>query len=389
MAREQNVAAEGSAPTRWVKVMKKFWHAVFGCVYRTSKCSETPSACEATGSFIMEHTPSASVTPAEREHDLKVWPQFFGPLSDGRKPFEIRKDDRGFHVGDVLHLREWNPVTKEYTGQSIRRRVAYLTDYGQQDGHVVMGLSQPAPSDPLAANDGKGEVCISCGERDGGYEIGTEEHGCIAGPFCASCFDEIEDHYRRYYQSQPSPLAASLRGLRDELEKERAKQHHRATDDMTGGAWAYQHEASGQASAHENVIKKLDALLASVPAQEPDYKALLAEHLIQCPQAHSVARDAALAVPAPQQDKGNYEPAEITKHDLAVLYERLRSEFTCGKGPNGTHPTAGCGKPVNRHEVYRCVDCETPFHRNCLRFSDCYGAKALPSPQTPQAEGSR
>ena len=41
------------------------------------------------------------------EHELKVVPRFFGALAAGRKPFEVRRDDRepAFAVGDVLRLR--------------------------------------------------------------------------------------------------------------------------------------------------------------------------------------------------------------------------------------------------------------------------------------------
>lgn len=38
-------------------------------------------------------------------HELKTWPDFFRDVADGRKKFEIRKDDRDYKVGDLLRLK--------------------------------------------------------------------------------------------------------------------------------------------------------------------------------------------------------------------------------------------------------------------------------------------
>jgi len=42
-------------------------------------------------------------------HELKVWPEYFEPVAGGWKRFELRKDDRGFKVGDAVVLKEWDP----------------------------------------------------------------------------------------------------------------------------------------------------------------------------------------------------------------------------------------------------------------------------------------
>ena len=65
---------------------------------------------------------------AAKIHDLKSWPEFFGPVLEGRKTFELRKNDRNFKVGDILWLREWEPLTAKYSGREIRKRITYMME---------------------------------------------------------------------------------------------------------------------------------------------------------------------------------------------------------------------------------------------------------------------
>lgn len=85
-----------------------------------------------------------------RVHELKCWPTFYRVIESGQKPFEVRRDDRGFIPGDVLHLREWDR-NDGYTGRSCERVVTYLLDLRapmfdvQQDPPlVVLGLAPAA-----------------------------------------------------------------------------------------------------------------------------------------------------------------------------------------------------------------------------------------------------
>lgn len=80
-------------------------------------------------------------------HELKTWPEPFQAVSDGRKRYEIRRDDRGFRVGDVLFLREWDPNTGDYTGREVARHVEYVTPggaWGLPKDLCVMSLSARA-----------------------------------------------------------------------------------------------------------------------------------------------------------------------------------------------------------------------------------------------------
>ena len=60
-------------------------------------------------------------------HELKTWPQEFTSVVNGSLRHEVRKNDRCFRVGDELLLREWNPLTGTYTGNTVLVRVTYLT----------------------------------------------------------------------------------------------------------------------------------------------------------------------------------------------------------------------------------------------------------------------
>ena len=81
-------------------------------------------------------------------HELRTWPAAYTAVADGRKTFEVRHNDRGFAVGDVLVLREWAaPIPGSggsgfYTGRALQRDVTYLIDLASFGcpGHVGMQL---------------------------------------------------------------------------------------------------------------------------------------------------------------------------------------------------------------------------------------------------------
>ena len=41
-------------------------------------------------------------------HELKISPEYYDAVVNGIKPFEIRKNDRNYSVGDALRLREFD-----------------------------------------------------------------------------------------------------------------------------------------------------------------------------------------------------------------------------------------------------------------------------------------
>ena len=80
-------------------------------------------------------------------HRLKTWPSFFRDIEGGIKTFELRKNDRGFHLGDTLVIAEYDPWKDTFSGKEIMVRVVYFMDtHGPLevpalcDGYCVMGI---------------------------------------------------------------------------------------------------------------------------------------------------------------------------------------------------------------------------------------------------------
>lgn len=72
--------------------------------------------------------------------DLKIEPKYFEAQEKGNKNFEIRKKDRGYQVGDLLFLHEYED--SQYTGRLLVRKVTYITSYKQKEGYVVLGTKR-------------------------------------------------------------------------------------------------------------------------------------------------------------------------------------------------------------------------------------------------------
>lgn len=88
------------------------------------------------------------MSKSPRVHILKCWPESFRALVAGDKRHEVRKDDRGYMVGDYLLLQEFDPEgvadcddgewewarpvtdSNRYTGETAWFRVTYKTPGG-------------------------------------------------------------------------------------------------------------------------------------------------------------------------------------------------------------------------------------------------------------------
>jgi len=80
-----------------------------------------------------------------KTHELKTWPEYFREVRSGAKPFEARKDDRGFEVGDTVVLREYEPDGEgRYTGDFEARVITYILRGTSHlaPGHCILGFGK-------------------------------------------------------------------------------------------------------------------------------------------------------------------------------------------------------------------------------------------------------
>lgn len=79
-------------------------------------------------------------------HNLKTWPDTLHSIIIGDKLFELRYNDRDFHVGDVLCLQGWDPETEQYTGEETNVIVTYMycakegDTWGLLPGYCAMAI---------------------------------------------------------------------------------------------------------------------------------------------------------------------------------------------------------------------------------------------------------
>lgn len=77
-------------------------------------------------------------------HKLKIQTIFFKDVEKRIKTFEVRNNDRSYKVGDILILKEYDPINKEYTGLECKREITYILpgrdSYGIDSEFVVLGI---------------------------------------------------------------------------------------------------------------------------------------------------------------------------------------------------------------------------------------------------------
>lgn len=59
--------------------------------------------------------------------ELKTWPEHFQDIWDGIKTYEVRLvDNREFRVWSVVHLREYEPIKRKYTGREVVANIVHM-----------------------------------------------------------------------------------------------------------------------------------------------------------------------------------------------------------------------------------------------------------------------
>lgn len=66
-------------------------------------------------------------------HKLKSWPDSFKAIKKGKKTCDLRFNDRGYEVGDIILFEEYDPnqvigniMEGVYTGDATIRRISYI-----------------------------------------------------------------------------------------------------------------------------------------------------------------------------------------------------------------------------------------------------------------------
>ena len=92
-------------------------------------------------------------------HAVKIYPEYYEAVKSGNKPFEIRKNDRDYKVGDILALNEFSSDgagNGKYTGRAIIAKISYVLTNSEfcKPGYVALGLM------PCKITDSKTEASI-------------------------------------------------------------------------------------------------------------------------------------------------------------------------------------------------------------------------------------
>ena len=84
-------------------------------------------------------------------HELKCIDYLFDSVKDGSKPFDVRKNDRGFQTGDIVELVKIDKdgyyvpenLDNKFSRQTLKRKITFILQGGQfgiQSGYCVLGL---------------------------------------------------------------------------------------------------------------------------------------------------------------------------------------------------------------------------------------------------------
>lgn len=86
-----------------------------------------------------------------KTHELKCWPDFYPEIANGSKPFELRRNDRHYRVGDKLRICEWDDKKGVHTGREVTKTISYVLEgvgpgaipplHGLLKGYCILGFA--------------------------------------------------------------------------------------------------------------------------------------------------------------------------------------------------------------------------------------------------------
>lgn len=85
---------------------------------RAARCQRDNRPCIVPKPFVRQ----------ARVHNVRSWSHFFQAIKAGVKTHDLRKNDRGYQVGDHLLLHEYNNIDGCTTGERICVEITYITD---------------------------------------------------------------------------------------------------------------------------------------------------------------------------------------------------------------------------------------------------------------------
>ena len=128
-------------------------------------------------------------------HYLKIRPEHFQAVIDGRKPFEVRFNDRNFQVGDRVILEEYKgnkyheecPFFGKYGDCPAWQEVLDIPGYGEDEAIDICGRNR-AHCEEYVEHVYTGRTCTliikEIFKLDGAHEL--------LGGFVAFTFDNVE-----------------------------------------------------------------------------------------------------------------------------------------------------------------------------------------------------
>ena len=72
----------------------------------------------------------------------KCWPELFQKISEGKKTSDVRLADFDLKEGDVVIFEEYSPLTKEYTGRIVTKKVKKLNKVNLTDFNTIEEITK-------------------------------------------------------------------------------------------------------------------------------------------------------------------------------------------------------------------------------------------------------